>query len=421
MSETTYYLRIKGKVMGPLTLDKLQSLQERGRLLPDHELSTDRRQWSPAAQIVELFGDAPQAEQVAATVGDTEAAVAGDVMWFYLSDGERTGPASFAKLQQLVRSGKIQRDHLVWNADLDDWQPAQSIPGLCDSDGSSRRGKASRAAAVDIDRRSVPAALLEIVKSVVTADDLDAACRLLIQIGGYALILAMLAGPAYMIISAVKNDSVQGAVIGFTAVVGVWVLKFVGETLCLASHRLVQASPNRMSSTSFMHATAASLFFLALATGVMLTLAGVQESEGSETLRYLVAAAQSVIIFGYAGCTALHPSWLNVQTAGDVRAGEEGIGVAAFLLKLLLRWAPVLFGVWSVIGAVGLSVALVFLLIGGEWLPQALQFALYSWMLVLGSALVPLTFYLLMVSLSVLLDLAQSILSIPAKLDELQE
>jgi phage FluMu protein gp41 len=30
MAETTYYLRVNGKVMGPLSIEKLQSLQERG-------------------------------------------------------------------------------------------------------------------------------------------------------------------------------------------------------------------------------------------------------------------------------------------------------------------------------------------------------------------------------------------------------
>ena len=54
-----------------------------------------------------------------------------------------------------------------------------------------------------------------------------------------------------------------------------------------------------------------------------------------------------------------------------VRAGEEGIGVLAFLLKLFLRFAPVQFGVNASLGALGLVAALCMLLAGGSLAAQS--------------------------------------------------
>ncbi len=101
-----------------------------------------------------------------------------------------------------------------------------------------------------------------------------------------------------------------------------------------------------------------------------------------------------------------------------MRAGEEGIGIAAFLLKVCLRFAPVQFGVGAILGTLGLVTALILLIIGGEWLPHATAVASFSWMFLIAAGLAPLFFYVAAVSVSVFLDLAQSILIIPEKLDQ---
>jgi len=47
--------------------------------------------------------------------------------WFYSTDGQRTGPISEAQLDELLRSGKINRDTLVWHEGMADWQPLNAV------------------------------------------------------------------------------------------------------------------------------------------------------------------------------------------------------------------------------------------------------------------------------------------------------
>lgn len=52
-----YYIRFRGRKLGPLTVDRLHSLAKRGRFARHYEVSTDGKRWSPAADYPELFPD----------------------------------------------------------------------------------------------------------------------------------------------------------------------------------------------------------------------------------------------------------------------------------------------------------------------------------------------------------------------------
>ena len=54
---TRYYIRNRGKRLGPLSVEKLQSMARRGRFGRHFEVSTDGRNWLPADEFPELFGD----------------------------------------------------------------------------------------------------------------------------------------------------------------------------------------------------------------------------------------------------------------------------------------------------------------------------------------------------------------------------
>src|SRR5690349_7342732 len=47
--------------------------------------------------------------------------------WFYALQGRQHGPVSEAELDQLIRSGAIRHDTLVWNEGLPNWQPLQAV------------------------------------------------------------------------------------------------------------------------------------------------------------------------------------------------------------------------------------------------------------------------------------------------------
>jgi hypothetical protein len=57
-------------------------------------------------------------------------AVPPDNDWFFVRNGERHGPVSLAKLQQLAKTGWLTPEDLVWHEILPAWTPAGQVPGL---------------------------------------------------------------------------------------------------------------------------------------------------------------------------------------------------------------------------------------------------------------------------------------------------
>lgn len=47
--------------------------------------------------------------------------------WYYALDGHQTGPVSETQLDELVRSGRINRDTPVWHEGMTDWQPLHAV------------------------------------------------------------------------------------------------------------------------------------------------------------------------------------------------------------------------------------------------------------------------------------------------------
>ena len=50
--------------------------------------------------------------------------------WYYADEGEQHGPLSASQIQNLVASGRLTVEHLVWCDGMDDWQPAGKIDAL---------------------------------------------------------------------------------------------------------------------------------------------------------------------------------------------------------------------------------------------------------------------------------------------------
>ena len=52
--------------------------------------------------------------------------------WYYVDAGQQAGPVDDAQLEELLRSGKIQTDTLIWSEGMANWQSYQEVksPGL---------------------------------------------------------------------------------------------------------------------------------------------------------------------------------------------------------------------------------------------------------------------------------------------------
>ena len=52
------------------------------------------------------------------------------VLWYVVRQGRQQGPLTWEKMMQLVDSGSLQADDLVWHAGLSGWTRVDQTPGL---------------------------------------------------------------------------------------------------------------------------------------------------------------------------------------------------------------------------------------------------------------------------------------------------
>src|SRR5215467_9428157 len=53
-----------------------------------------------------------------------------DRQWYTGRDGRQEGPFSDERLRQLIASGMVRSDTLVWSAGMTNWAKAAEVPGL---------------------------------------------------------------------------------------------------------------------------------------------------------------------------------------------------------------------------------------------------------------------------------------------------
>jgi hypothetical protein len=128
------------------------------------------------------------------------------------------------------------------------------------------------------------------------------------------------------------------------------------------------------------------------------------------------------VVFGYMALVALHPTTLNISIPADEScAGEEAIGVLMFLLKVLLRLAPVAFGAGVLCGAMLMGYACYQVSFAGESVFVGLMSAMVARVILVGFAVLPLAVFLLFLLYSLSVDLCRAILILPGKIDKLAE
>lgn len=52
------------------------------------------------------------------------------MQWYYASEGEQRGPVNETDLREMVASGELQAENLVWRDGMGDWLPLGKVPEL---------------------------------------------------------------------------------------------------------------------------------------------------------------------------------------------------------------------------------------------------------------------------------------------------
>ena len=166
----TWYVRARGRILGPLSWEQLHALRERGQLARFDQVSRDRQSWMPADSLERLFprggsggafvagsvarpSSAPSRAQqpdssgflilgdeddrgggpsagpavdlvMAAPVPDEPAA------WYFAESGTPHGPVDYPELKRLARDGRVGPATLYWRSGLEQWTAGSDLPEL---------------------------------------------------------------------------------------------------------------------------------------------------------------------------------------------------------------------------------------------------------------------------------------------------
>lgn len=130
-----YYVRFKGRVLGPIDHVKTTDLVRRGQITRQHEMSLDGKQWKAASDFPGLFVNeksatssdaAASASQAKSTTATAASSTANDV-WYANINDENKGPVAEDVLKSWVADGTLKPDMLVWQAGMEQWQTAASV------------------------------------------------------------------------------------------------------------------------------------------------------------------------------------------------------------------------------------------------------------------------------------------------------
>lgn len=122
-----YYIRFKGRVLGPMSKDKTVELIRRGQISRMHELSPDGLTWRPAEDFAELFPQKVESAHIVhSNQADVPVAQQAD-QWYAHIDGQNIGPIDEENLRLLAASGRLLHSTLVWKNGMQEWLAAQIV------------------------------------------------------------------------------------------------------------------------------------------------------------------------------------------------------------------------------------------------------------------------------------------------------
>lgn len=167
--DESYYVRSRGRIQGPFTLEEVRLRAKRRRLNRFDQVSTDGVNWKAAARFPEIFPPPPQptapastpesvtpesqtaeseglvvdAEPVPSEAGGSgeysivpEAApveaqpAESEQHWHYVHGTREGGPVPFAQLRILASQGQLAPDDFIWTDGMPDWVEAREVDGV---------------------------------------------------------------------------------------------------------------------------------------------------------------------------------------------------------------------------------------------------------------------------------------------------
>jgi hypothetical protein len=228
--------------------------------------------------------------------------------------------------------------------------------------------------------------------------------------GHAGIVAAQVLVVLFFIVKAFKTQSIGeglGVLIhGIGVALLLVILQYTADKFLHAGKRFIESTPSRLSSSAFLDCSALLLEI----SGLLIFLGMATEGWVNALLGLAIWSLLEAIAL-----TAMHPEMVNVSIEEDVKAGEEAIGILSFFAKSVLKIVPIAYGVGAIVGAIALVLAGFSLLKGNP--ADAGNDAIA---LIIVFACLPFVSYILFMVYHLFIDILQSILSVPRKLDKMK-
>ena len=147
----SYWVRYKGRNIGPYTLERIRQMVRKAQVGRGHEVSTDGQSWGPATSFPEIFEITAAAEySVQASYAapnsvveqpqaspqsrpNSEGPPPESIIWYCAVGGEQQGPMARSQLIAMLRTGQLSSTDLVFRAGMSDWMPVSETPEMATS------------------------------------------------------------------------------------------------------------------------------------------------------------------------------------------------------------------------------------------------------------------------------------------------
>lgn len=126
---STWYFKVAGRQVGPITDAELIEQAENGTLAPHDQIwSAGMSEWVPLAEVLAFEGGrpAPGAQPKVPVANASEP----ERTWYYAIEGEQDGPVTLAELGELYKRRKLGGEDSVWTEALGQWVPVHMVEAL---------------------------------------------------------------------------------------------------------------------------------------------------------------------------------------------------------------------------------------------------------------------------------------------------
>lgn len=190
--------------------------------------------------------------------------------------------------------------------------------------------------------------LLGSLKGLLSPSLVHTSCSTLARLGMWAVLLFAAITLVTSIVIAAQSDSFSAMLAGLVSAVVVLGLLYTAGKFCNAGQRIIESTPTQLSSSAFLDSIA--LLSIALAVGSVIL--GISTATDTESLYPLGIGVGVGAWWFFLAAVAFHPQLANCSVRTGASAGEECIGIVAFLIKAMLRLVPIVFGVAVITGTV---------------------------------------------------------------------